>query len=115
LPVTYASLYTGWKLGGTDIALRGHGQAQFDGNGQVLMDESRDGSNRCGRPINLTIWRATNVPVGGIIWRQSQFWHTFVACSKNITMTNLDMNTTSSSRWPAVNTDGWTRGTRKMS
>lgn len=99
LPVTYASLYTGWKLGGTDIALRGHGKALFDGNGQVWMDENRGGSNRKGRPINLTIWRATNVLVDGITWRQSQFWHTFVAYSKNVTMTNLDMSTISSRGW----------------
>ncbi|KAK0655007.1 glycoside hydrolase family 28 protein [Cercophora newfieldiana] len=106
LPVTYASLYTGWKLGGTDIALRGHGKALFDGNGQVWMDENKNGSNRKGRPINLTIWRATNVLVDGITWRQSQFWHTFVAYSKNVTMTNLDMRTRSNSQWSAVNTDG---------
>src|SRR5690606_16431756 len=68
--------------------------------------ENRDGNNRQGRPINLTIWRATNVLVDGITWRQSQFWHTFVAYSQNVTMTNLDMNTTSHSQWSAVNTDG---------
>jgi hypothetical protein len=106
LPVDYAGLHTGWKLGGSDIRLLGHGKALFDGNGQVWIDENRDGSNRRGRPINLTIWRATNVLVDGITWRQSQFWHTFVAYSKNVTMTNLDMYTQSNSRWSAVNTDG---------
>lgn len=92
LPVTYASLHTAWKLGGTDIALRGHGKALFDCNGQVWIDENQDRSNRQGRPINLTLWRATNVLVDGITWRQSSFWHTFVAYSKNVTMTNLDMS-----------------------
>lgn len=106
LPVTYAGLYTAWKLGGTDIALRGHGKALFDGNGQVWIDENRNGNNRRGRPINLTLWRATNVLVDGITWRQSQFWHTFVAHSKNVTMTNLDMKTVSNSQWNTVNTDG---------
>ena len=77
LPVEYAGLHTGWKLGGTDIQLRGHGKALFDGNGQVWMDENRGGSNRKGRPINLTIWKAKNVLVDGITWRQSQFWHSF--------------------------------------
>lgn len=33
--------------------------------------------------------------------------HTFVAHSENITMTNLDMNATSSSQWSTVNTDGF--------
>ncbi|KAM7182617.1 putative glycoside hydrolase family 28 protein [Rhypophila sp. PSN 637] len=94
------------KLCGTDIALRGDRNALFDGNGQAWIDENRGGSNRKGRPINLTIWRATNVFVDGITWRQSQFWHTFVAYSKNVTMTDLDMRTRSNSQWSAVNTDG---------
>lgn len=106
LPVEYAGLYTAWKLGGTDIALRGHGQALFDGNGQVWIDENRNGSNRKGRPISLTVWHGTNVFIDGITWRQAQFWHTFVAYSQNVTMTNLDMNTTSNSQWSSVNTDG---------
>jgi galacturan 1,4-alpha-galacturonidase len=106
LPVTAFSLTTAWKLGGKDISVRGHGKALFDGNGQVWIDENKDGSNRKGRPINLTIWRGTNVFIDGITWRQSQFWHTFVAHSQNVTMTNLDMNTTSNSRWSSVNTDG---------
>ncbi|RYP37660.1 hypothetical protein DL767_002833 [Monosporascus sp. MG133] len=69
LPVDYAGLYTAWKLGGTDVSVRGHGRAVFDGNGQVWIDEN-------------------------------------LAYSQNVTMTNLDMNTTSSSQWTAVNTDG---------
>lgn len=32
--------------------------------------------------------------------------HTFVAHSENVTMTNLDMNSTSNSQWKTVNTDG---------
>ncbi|KAK1762815.1 pectin lyase fold/virulence factor [Phialemonium atrogriseum] len=106
-PVTYAGLHTSWLLGGTNITMRGFGKALFDGNGQVWMDENKNGSNRQGRPINLTIWKAFNVWIDGITWRQSQFWHTFVAHSQNVTMTNLDMNTTSHSQYSAVNTDGF--------
>lgn len=106
LPVTYANLYTAWKFGGTNVSIRGHGKALFDGNGQVWIDENKNGSNRRGRPINFTIWRGTNIFVDGITWRQAQFWHTFVAYSQNVTMTNLDMNTTSNSQWSSVNTDG---------
>ena len=36
----------------------------------------------------------------------AQFWHTFVAHSQNVTMTNLDMNTFSTSGQSSVNTDG---------
>ena len=36
----------------------------------------------------------------------AQFWHTFVAYSQNVTMTNLDMNTFSTNGQSSVNTDG---------
>lgn len=36
----------------------------------------------------------------------SQFWHTFVAHSQNVTMTNLHMNTYSSNSQSSQNTDG---------
>ncbi len=36
----------------------------------------------------------------------AQFWHTFVAHSQNVTMTNLDMKTLSANSNSAVNTDG---------
>ena len=38
--------------------------------------------------------------------RMAQFWHTFVAYSQNVTMTNLDMSTFSTSGQSSVNTDG---------
>lgn len=36
----------------------------------------------------------------------AQFWHTFVAHSQNVTMTNMDMDTFSKSQHSSVNTDG---------
>ncbi|KAI0019637.1 glycoside hydrolase family 28 protein [Xylariomycetidae sp. FL0641] len=107
LPVTYAGRSTAWRMGGDGIRMRGFGKALFDGNGQLWIDRNRNGSNMNGRPINLTLWHAKNVLIDGITWRQSSFWHTFVAYSQNITMTNLDMNTTSNSQWNTVNTDGF--------
>ncbi|KAI0452255.1 glycoside hydrolase family 28 protein [Xylaria acuta] len=106
LPVTYAGRSTAWRVGGTDIRIRGFGTALFDGQGQLWYDQNRGQSNQNGRPISLTLWHAKNVLIDGITWRQSQFWHTFVAYSENITMTNLDMNATSNSQWNTVNTDG---------
>lgn len=105
--VTYASRSTAFRLGGENFTLLGHGQALFFGNGQKWYDQNRDQSNQNGRPISLTLWKAKNVWVDGITWKQPQFWHTFVAHSQNITMTNLDMNATSSSQWNTVNTDGF--------
>ncbi|KAI1138830.1 glycoside hydrolase family 28 protein [Hypoxylon sp. FL0543] len=104
--VEYAQRSTAWRIGGQDISIRGFGKALFDGQGQLWYDENRGGSNQAGRPISLTLWHAKNVFIDGITWRQSQFWHTFVAYSENVTMTNLDMNSTSNSQWSTVNTDG---------
>lgn len=106
ISVTYAGRSTAWMVGGTDITMLGFGRALFDGNGQLWYDQNKGGSNQNGRPISLTLWNARNVLVDGITWRQSQFWHTFVAHSQNVTMTNLDMNATSNSQWSTVNTDG---------
>jgi galacturan 1,4-alpha-galacturonidase len=107
LSVTYAGRSTAWRLGGTNITLRGYGQALFDGNGQTWYDQNRNQGNQNGRPISLTLWHATNIFVDGITWRQPQFWHTFVAWSQNVTMTNLDMSAVSNSQWTTVNTDGF--------
>lgn len=104
--VTYAGRSTAWLFGGHNVNMRGYGKALFDGNGQVWIDQNKNNSNQNGRPISLTIWKGTNILIDGITWRMSQFWHTFVAHSQNVTMTNLDMNTTSNSQWKAVNTDG---------
>ncbi|KAH5237930.1 hypothetical protein HBI42_164210 [Parastagonospora nodorum] len=107
ISVTYSARSTAWRLGGENFTLQGHGQALFFGNGQKWYDQNKGNSNQNGRPISLTLWNAKNVWVDGITWRQPQFWHTFVAHSQNITMTNLDMNATSNSQWSTVNTDGF--------
>ncbi|KAI1462323.1 glycoside hydrolase family 28 protein [Annulohypoxylon moriforme] len=104
--VEYAQRSTAWRIGGQGISIRGFGKALFDGQGQLWYDENRSGSNQAGRPISLTLWHAKDVFIDGITWRQAQFWHTFIAYSENITMTNLDMNSTSNSQWSTVNTDG---------
>ncbi|KAF6745140.1 exo-rhamnogalacturonase B [Ephemerocybe angulata] len=106
ISVTYAQRSTAWRLGGTNVQLLGHGKALFFGNGQTWYDQNQNQGNQAGRPISLTVWRGTNILIDGITWRQPQFWHTFVANSDNVTMTNLDMNATSATRWSTVNTDG---------
>lgn len=107
MSVVYDGIATAWLLGGTNVTMRGYGKALFNGNGQAWINANRNGSNMKGRPISLTIWQGTNVLIDGITWRQAQFWHTFVAHSQNVTMTNLDMSTTSNSQYSAVNTDGF--------
>ncbi|PVI00625.1 glycoside hydrolase family 28 protein [Periconia macrospinosa] len=105
--VTYSQRSTAFRLGGDNFSLRGYGKALFFGNGQTWYDVNKNGSNMAGRPISLTLWKAQNVFIDGITWRQPQFWHTFVAYSQNVTMTNLDMSAVSNSQWNTVNTDGF--------
>ncbi|GAB1314965.1 hypothetical protein MFIFM68171_05175 [Madurella fahalii] len=104
--VTYAGRSTAWRIGGRDVSMRGFGKALFFGNGQTWIDLARGQANLDGRPISLTIWRGTNILIDGITWRMAQFWHTFIAHSQNVTMTNLDMSTFSTSQHSSVNTDG---------
>jgi hypothetical protein len=104
--VTYAGRCTAWLLSGDNIALRGHGKSMFDGNGQVWMNAAGGKGNMNGRPISLTIWRAKNVYLDGLTWRMAQFWHTFVAYSQNVTMTNMDMVSWNGNGTSSVNTDG---------
>lgn len=74
ISVVYAGRSTAWRVGGTNISMRGYGKALFDGNGQTWYDENKNAGNQNGRPISLTLWNAKNVLVDGITWRQSQFW-----------------------------------------
>jgi galacturan 1,4-alpha-galacturonidase len=73
--VTYSQRSTAFRLGGENFTLQGHGQALFFGNGQKWYDQNKNGSNQPGRPISLTLWKAKNVWVDGITWRQPQFWY----------------------------------------
>ena len=104
--VTYAGLSTAWFLGGINVTFKGFGVGTLDGNGQAWYNENRNNSNQPGRPIAITIFNATNFWLDGINWRQSQFWHSFVSHSQNVTLSNVYMNSTSNSKWFTVNTDG---------
>lgn len=74
ISVTYAQRSTAWRLGGDTFSIRGHGQALFFGNGQKWYDQNRNNGNQAGRPISFTLWKANNVFIDGITWRQPQFW-----------------------------------------
>ena len=104
--VTYAGRCTAWLFGGRDVSMRGFGKVLFNGNGQTWIDLAKGEANLNGRPISLTVWRGTNIFIDGITWRMAQFWHTFVAHSQNVTMTNMDMSTWTNSQHKSVNTDG---------
>lgn len=75
LSVTYAGRSTAWRLGGTNITMRGDYKGLFNGNGQTWYDENRNAGNQNGRPISLTLWHATNIFIDGMTWKQPQFWY----------------------------------------
>ena len=74
--------------------------------GQVWYDENRNNSNQPGRPIAITFYNSTNLFVDGLTWHQTQFWHSFISHSNNVTITNVFMNATSDDGNITVNTDG---------
>ena len=63
-------------------------------------------SNQPGRPIAITFYNSTNLLVDGLSWSQAQFWHSFISHSRNVTVTNIFMNSTSDDGNMTVNTDG---------
>jgi polygalacturonase len=72
----------------------------------VWYDENRNNSNQPGRPIGVTIYNATNLYMDGLTWTESQFWHSFISYSQNVTMSNILMRSVSHDTWFTVNTDG---------
>jgi len=74
ISVTYSGRSTAWRVTGENITIRGYGQSMFDGNGQTWYDQNRNQGNQNGRPISLTIWKAKNILIDGLTWRQPQFW-----------------------------------------
>jgi galacturan 1,4-alpha-galacturonidase len=74
ISVVYAGRSTAWRVGGVNITMKGYGKALFNGNGQLWIDQNKNAGNQDGRPISLTLWKAKNILVDGITWRQPQFW-----------------------------------------
>lgn len=74
--------------------------------GQTWYDENRNQSNQPGRPIAITFYNSTDLLIDGLTWTQPQFWSSFISYSKNVVMTNIRVNATSSSEWNTLNTDG---------
>ncbi|KAF4588171.1 hypothetical protein EYR38_010138 [Pleurotus pulmonarius] len=106
LPLDYLNMTTAWAFGGDNIVFNGHGRGTFDGNGQLWYDFTNGVSNLPGRPISLMITDTTRSVFSGIRFVQSQFWTMAIKRSDDILLENIYVNSTSSSRAPARNTDG---------
>jgi galacturan 1,4-alpha-galacturonidase len=71
ISVIYVGRSTARRIGGKNVAIRGHGKALLDGNGQKWSDENKNAGNQNGRPIYLNLRQATNFLVDGITWKQT--------------------------------------------
>ncbi|TVY78246.1 Alpha-L-rhamnosidase rgxB [Lachnellula suecica] len=106
LPVGYQNQSSAWFLGGDNIVFRGHGYGTFDGNGQTWYDFVSGVSNYPGRPHALTISNTKDSLFDGLRFVQSQMWTMTITHSERTTLSNIYVNSTSSSHSPARNTDG---------
>ncbi|KAL0948166.1 hypothetical protein HGRIS_010778 [Hohenbuehelia grisea] len=106
LELGYLNMTTAWMFGGENVVFRGHNIGTFDGNGQLWYDLTNGVSNLPGRPIGLMITNTTNSLFTGVRFVQSQFWTMAIKNSEDVLLENIYINSTSSSRAPARNTDG---------
>ncbi|KAF7416229.1 hypothetical protein PC9H_002494 [Pleurotus ostreatus] len=106
LPLDYLNMTTAWAFGGDKIVFNGYDRGTFDGNGQLWYDFTNGVSNLPGRPISLMITDTTRSVFSGIRFVQSQFWTMAIKSSDDVLLENIYVNSTSSSRAPARNTDG---------
>ncbi|KAF9459794.1 polygalacturonase [Collybia nuda] len=106
LPLGYQNQSTAWVFGGDNITFQGHGTGTFDGNGQLWYDFTNGVSNLAGRPISLMITNTTKSRFSGVRFVQSQFWTMAIINSEDVLLDGIYVNSTSSSKAPARNTDG---------
>ncbi|KAF9490443.1 pectin lyase-like protein [Pleurotus eryngii] len=106
LALDYLNMTTAWAFGGDKIVFNGYDRGTFDGNGQLWYDFTNGTSNLPGRPISLMITDTTRSVFSGIRFVQSQFWTMAIKSSDEVLLENIYVNSTSSSRAPARNTDG---------
>ncbi|QSZ32202.1 hypothetical protein DSL72_001774 [Monilinia vaccinii-corymbosi] len=102
----YQNQTSAWWLGGNNINVNGYGYGTLDGNGQAWYDFVKGVSNYPNRPQALTIWNTTNSIFKGLRFVQSQMWTMTVFKSSNVLLQDIYVNSSSSSRSPARNTDG---------
>ncbi|KAF2396244.1 pectin lyase-like protein [Trichodelitschia bisporula] len=106
MSIGYQNQSTVWFLGGDNITFHGGGVGTFDGNGQAWYEFVKGVSNYPRRPMGLTIWRARNSVFKGLRFIKSQMWTMTIIHSKSILLEDIYVNSSSSTRRPARNTDG---------
>ncbi|KAI9702683.1 MAG: hypothetical protein M1820_006067 [Bogoriella megaspora] len=106
MPIGYQNQSTVWFFGGDNVTFEGYGCGTFDGNGQAWYNFVNGQSNYPNRPHAFTPWYLTNSEVTGLRFVQSQMWTMSILHSDSVLFQNIYVNSTSSNRTPARNTDG---------
>ncbi|KAL9625539.1 MAG: hypothetical protein Q9160_000250 [Pyrenula sp. 1 TL-2023] len=106
LPTGYQNQSSAWFFGGENVTFRGYGVGTLDGNGQAWYDFVNGQSNYPRRPHAITIFNTHNSLFDGLRFVQSQMWTMTISHSTHTVLQSLYINSTSSTRSPARNTDG---------
>jgi polygalacturonase len=106
MPIGFQNQSTVWYFGGDKVVLDGLNVGTFDGNGQAWYDWARSEGNLPRRPMNINFRQLSNSAVRNMRFVQSQMWTMAVTYSKTVSFDNIYVNSTSSSQWSTLNTDG---------
>lgn len=106
MPIGFQNQSTVWNLGGRRVTWNGHGIGTLDGNGQAWYDWNRNRGNAARRPMNLHLVDIRDSVLRGLRFVQSQMWTMTLQRALNMRLEDIYVNSTSSSQWNTLNTDG---------
>ncbi|KAL7908430.1 family 28 glycoside hydrolase [Trichoderma velutinum] len=106
MPVGFQNQSTVWYFGGNNVVWDGWGVGTLDGNGQVWYDWAKSQGNLAHRPMNINFRTLTNSVIRRLRFVQSQMWTMAITYSKHVDLDDIYVNSTSTSQWSTLNTDG---------
>ncbi|KAH0489775.1 hypothetical protein TgHK011_001273 [Trichoderma gracile] len=106
MPVGFQNQSTVWYFGGNNVIWDGWGVGTLDGNGQVWYDWAKSQGNLPHRPMNINLRTLTNSVIRRLRFVQSQMWTMAITYSRHVELDDIYVNSTSTSQWSTLNTDG---------
>lgn len=106
MPVGFQNQSTVWYFGGNNVVWDGWGVGTLDGNGQVWYDWAKSQGNLAHRPMNINFRTLTNSVIRRLRFVQSQMWTMAITYSQHVDLDDIYVNSTSTSQWSTLNTDG---------
>ncbi|KAL7783257.1 family 28 glycoside hydrolase [Trichoderma ceciliae] len=106
MPVGFQNQSTVWYFGGDNVIWDGWHVGTLDGNGQIWYDWARSQGNLPHRPMNINFRTLTNSVIRRLRFVQSQMWTMAITYSKHVDLDDIYVNSTSTSQWSTLNTDG---------